>query len=834
MKVPINWLKEFIEIPFSSQELAEKLLQLGIEVERIEESSILKGIKIGKVLSVKKHPSADKLTICMVDVGEDSIKQIICGASNIKEAIKVPVILPGNTLPNGLKIEKRALRGVESEGMICSKAELELEDNSQGIWILPDKCKAGNELTDEIQTDDAVVDIKITPNRGDCLSIMGIARELAALTLNQSATDSMVDDSESSTSRKLKLPKIVIKETKEKIKDKIEIKVEDSGLCPRYTARMAEGVHVKESPHWMRRRLILSGVRPINNIVDITNYVMLETGQPLHAFDYEKITDKKIIVRKAQKNEKILCLDGIQRALSFNAPNPPTSSGRESRLDLGQALVIADSKKPIALAGIMGGEEAGVNKNTKNILLESANFSSTLIRKTSKSLNIASESSYRFERGVDWEGTEFAVNRACSLIQELSGAEIVSGIVDIKKTITKKTISFNPSEIKRVLGIEIPSYNKILQGLGFETKKDGSCLKVQAPSWRNDIEEEIDLIEEIARINNYDLIPLSLPLGRMPAHFGAGGPSLKEDNKEKIIKKCRSILNRFSLNEVVNYSFISADLLKKSAMGMMDETIKIDNPISEEFEILRYSLIPSLLRVAQENISRGEKDIKVFELRSIYKYGENKLPEENIRLGVLLTGDWQQPNWINSGVKSSFYMLKGVIETFFKELGIKLDYKKDKHSVFGETYTFSLLKDNVKVGVMGEANSMLMDNFLLKEKTYIAEIDMELLLPFVRLKKKIEAVPKYPPVVRDVSFIVPDDISSDRIENIMSEEAKELLENIKLFDYYKGKQVPSGFKSMSYSLCFRSNKKTLTDEEINQLQDKIIKKLEELGLKLRS
>ncbi|MCK4905407.1 phenylalanine--tRNA ligase subunit beta [bacterium] len=832
MKVPINWLKEFIEIPFSSQELAEKLLQLGIEVERIEESSTLKGIKIGKVLSVKKHPSADKLTICMVDVGEDSIKQIICGASNIKEAIKVPVILPGNTLPNGLKIEKRALRGVESEGMICSKTELELEDNSQGIWILPDKCKAGNELTDEIQTDDAVIDIKITPNRGDCLSIMGIARELAAL-----------------TSQKLKLPKIVIKETKEKIKDKIEIKVEDSGLCPRYTARMAEGVHIKESPHWIRRRLILSGVRPINNIVDITNYVMLETGQPLHAFDYEKITDKKIIVRKAQKNEKILCLDGIQRALSFNVPNLCSlRSRRESRLDLGQALVIADSKKPIALAGIMGGEEAGVNKNTKNILLESANFSSTLIRKTSKSLNIASESSYRFERGVDWEGTEFAVNRVCSLIQELSGAEIVSGIVDIKKTIAKKTISFNPSEIKRVLGIEIPSYNKILQELGFETnpvrnktpkasalhlerisngtKKDGSCLKVQVPSWRNDIEEEIDLIEEIARINNYDLIPLSLPLGRMP--------SLKEDNKEKIIKKCRSILNRFSLNEVVNYSFISADLLKKSAMGMMDETIKIDNPISEEFEILRYSLIPSLLQVAQENISRGEKDIKVFELCNIHKYGKNKLPEENIRLGILLTGDWQQPNWINSGVKSSFYMLKGVIETFFKELGIKLDYNKDKHSVFGETYTFSLLKDNVKVGVIGEANSMLMDNFLLKEKTYIAEIDMELLLPFVRLKKKIEAVPKYPPVVRDVSFIVPDDISSDRIENIMSQEAKELLENIKLFDYYKGKQVPGGFKSMSYSLCFRSNKKTLTDEEINQLQDKIIKKLEELGLKLRS
>lgn len=827
MKVPINWLKEFINIDSSLEKLAEKLLQLGIEVERIEKSSTLQGIKIGKVLSVKKHPSADKLTICMVDVGEDSPKQIICGASNVKEAIKVPVILPGSSLPNGLKIEKRAIRGIQSEGMICSKVELELEDDSDGIWILPDKCKVGEELSDEIETDDAVIDIKITPNRGDCLSIMGIARELAALTLNQ--PDVTSDDSGSSTSQKLKLPPTTVKETNPvrdksldgtsgKIKDKIDIEVENLGLCPRYTARMLESAQIKDSPYWIRRRLLLAGVRPINNIVDITNYVMLETGQPLHAFDYDKIAcppnldgrgDRKIIVRQAKDNEKILCLDGVQRALSS------------------RALVIADGKKPIALAGIMGGEEAGVNKNTKNILLESANFSSTLIRKTSKSLNIASESSYRFERGVDIEGTAFAADRACYLIQELSGGKVVSGTVDIKGKIAKKTISFDPAEIKRILGVEIASYEKILKGLGFEVKKGKGCLKVRAPSWRNDIKEEIDLIEEIARVNNYDLIPLSLPLGKMPA--------LKENNKEKIIKKCRSILNRLSLNEVLNYSFISADLLKKASMGITDETIKIENAISEEFEILRASLIPSLLQTAQENISKDEKNLKIFELRSIYKYSKNKLPEENIRLGILLIGDWHQPSWItSSGVKSSFYVLKGVIETLFNELGIKLDYKEEKQPFFSDGFSFSLFKNDVKIGMLGEAHSKLMDNFSLKEKTYIAEVDLELLLPFVLLKKKIQPLPKYPPVVRDVSFIVPDNISSEWIEKIILEEAKELLENIKLFDYYKGKQVPEGFKSMSYSLYFRSAQKTLTDSEVNQLQDKIIKKLEELGLKLRS
>ena len=792
MKVPINWLKEFVDIRFPPEALAEKLLQLGIEVERIEEDAILQGIKIGRVISVKKHPSADKLTICMVDVGEESPKQIICGASNVKEGIKVPVVLPGTTLPTRLKIEKRTIRGVESEGMICSEVELALGEDSDGIWILPQKCEVGRGLAEEMGIGDVVIDIKITPNRGDCLSILGIARELAAL-----------------TSQELKMPPTKVKETNEKIKDKINVEVKDANLCPRYTARIVAGVQIKDSPQWMKRRLILAGVRPINNIVDITNYVMLETGQPLHAFDYHKIEGRKIVVRQAKENEKILCLDGVQRELSS------------------KALVIADGKKPIALAGVIGGEEAGVNQNTRDILLESANFAPQLIRKTAKSLNIATESSYRFERGVDPEGTAFAANRACYLMQELAGGKVISGVADIRGKITQKTISLNPSEIKRVLGVEVNSYNKILQGLGFKTKKDVSRLKVQVPSWRSDVKEEIDLIEEIARINNYDLIPLSLPLGRMP--------SLREDNREKVIKKCRGILNRLSLNEVVNYSFISADLMKKSLMGPIDETIKIENPISEEFGLLRYSLIPSLLQVAEENLSRGEKNIRIFELRSIYKYSKNKLPGENIHLGILLTGDWQEHSWAHSGPKTSFYVLNGIMETLSEELNLELAYDREKYPFFSDACSFSFFKYDIKVGAIGEVNSKLMDNFSLKEKTYIAEIDIESLLPFVQLKRRIKPAPKYPPVVRDVSFIVPDPISSNQIEEAMLKEGAGLIEKIKLFDYYKGKQVPEGCKSMSYSIYFRSDKKTLTDEEVNQLQDKIVKRLEEeLGLKLRS
>lgn len=795
MRVPINWLEEFINVDSSLEKLSDKLLRLGIEVEQIGKSSILKGIKVGKVLSVKKHPSADKLTVCRVALGEGSPKQIICGASNVEEGIKVAVILAGNVLPSGLKIEKRPIRGIESEGMMCSREELELEDNSGGIWVLPDKCGVGEELCDEIETDDAVIDIKVTPNRGDCLSILGIARELAAL-----------------DGQKLKLPPTAVRETKEKIINKISVEVKDSSLCSRYTARMLEGVQVKDSPYWLRKRLVLAGVRPINNVVDITNYVMLEVGQPLHAFDYEKLAlggrvDKKIVIRRARDKEKILCLDGVQRELSSDN------------------LVIADGKKPVALAGIMGGEDTGVDKNTQTLVIESANFSPTFIRKTSKSLNIASESSYRFERSVDPEGTTFAANRACYLMQELAGAKVISGTVDIKGKIEQKTISFNPSEIERILGTEIPSYNKILRRLGFKTKKAGNRLKVKVPNWRSDIKEEIDLIEEIARINDYDLIPLSLPSGRMPA--------LKEDRKEKVIKKCRSILNRLSLNEVVNFSFLSADLIKKS-FGILEETVGIDNAISEEFEILRYSLIPSLLQTAEENISRDEKNIRIFELRSIYEYGEGKSIKENIHLGILLTGEWQEPSWLNSGQKASFHVLKAIIDILFKEFGIKVSWKREKHPLFNETFTFSVLKDGVRVGVIGETNSNIMENFSLKEKAYIAELNLGLLLPSVELKRKVKPVPKYPPVVRDFSFIVPDRISSEQIEETVINECEGLIERMKLFDYYKGKQVPEGHKSMSYSLYFRSAKKTLTDEEVTDLQDKIIKKLEKLGLKLRS
>jgi phenylalanyl-tRNA synthetase beta chain len=791
MRVPINWLKEFVKIHFSPAKLAEKLFQLGIEVERIEEDRTLSGIKIGKVVSLKKHPSADKLSICSVDVAKGSPKQIICGAPNVKKGIKVPVALPGTILPNGLKIEKRAIRGIESYGMICSEAELDLGEDSKGIWILPNKRKVGKELVDEMGLKDTILDVSLTPNRGDCLSILGIAREIAAL-----------------TSQKLKMPEIAIKETKDKIKDKIDVEIKDFSLCPRYTARMITGIQLKNSPYWMRRRLLLAGVRPINNIVDITNYVMLETGQPLHAFDYQKIEGKKIIVRRAKENEKILCLDGAQRNLSS------------------QALVIADSKNPIALAGLIGGEEAGVNKNTKDILLESANFAPWLIRRTSKSFNLTTESSYRFERGVDPEGTKRAALRACYLIQELAGGKVLSDVVDIKRKIAKRTIPFHPSEIKRILGVEIPSYNRMLQKLGFETKKERNYLKVKVPSWRSDVKEEIDLIEEIARINNYDLVPLSLPTGRIPP--------LSEDKKEKVIKRFRSMLNRLSLNEVINYSLIGADLIKKSLMKVKPNTLKIDNVISEEFGFLRFSLIPSLLQTAEENIAKGEKNIRIFELRGIYKYGKNKSPEENLHLGILLAGEWLKQNWLRTVQRTSFYVLKGVIETLLRELGIGLTYKREKHPFFSEACTFSLLRDGLKVGSIGEVNLNIMENFSLKEKTYISEVNIEKLMPFVKLKKKIKAVPKYPPVVRDISCIVSDKYSGNQIEKTILTEGGKLIKEVNLVDYYKGKQVPAGSVGMTYSISFRSDKKTLTDVEVTKLQDKIIRKLKkELGLKLR-
>lgn len=794
MKLPINWLKEFINIPFSTVVLAEELSQLGIEVERIDESKSLVGVKVGKVLSVKKHPTADKLTVCSVDVGEQSAKQIICGAGNVKKGIKVPVVLPGAVLPNGMKIEKRKIRGIESCGMICSEEELGLADNSEGIWILPDKVRKGEELSDELNLNEPVLDITLTPNRGDCLSILGISRELSAL-----------------TSKKLKVPPHSFHETNNKIKDKLDVEVENSSLCPRYTAKMIAGIQLRESPPWMRKRLLLCGVRPINNIVDITNYVMLETGQPLHAFDYEKLTGRKIIVRLAKPKEKILCLDEIERRLS------------------GQNLVIADGKRPVAVAGVIGGEEASVSVGTKNIVLESANFSASSVRKTSRDLNLSTESSYRFERDTNPADTAFAAQRACYLIEKLANGKVLSGTIDVKKKTYPRSISFNPAQIERILGVEIPSYEKLLKGLGFKVKKQsGKVLKVSVPSWRSDVKQEIDLIEEVARMNNYDRIPVTLPSGEMPP--------LIQDRKERIINKLRDVLNRLSLNEVVNFSLIGKSLIKKSLLKVNPEkAIKIDNAISEDFEFLRFSLIPSLLQVANENVSRGEKNVRIFELRRIYRYDRNKSPKESLRLGILLTGDWQEHSWVHSGQRTSFYVLNGILETLTDELSLELAYNHERHPFFSDACSFSFFKYNTKVGVIGEVDSNVIENFSLKEKTYVAEIDIEKLLTFIKLERKIKPIAKYPAVARDVSFIVPDEISSGQIEKIMFKEGAPLIRTVKMFDYYKGKQVQSGFVGMTYSMYFRSTQKTLTDKEVTEKQDKIIKKLQEkLGLELRS
>ncbi|HIE44289.1 MAG TPA: phenylalanine--tRNA ligase subunit beta, partial [Candidatus Omnitrophica bacterium] len=731
--------------------------------------------------------------VCIVDIKDGKPKQIICGAPNVRKGAKVPVALPGTVLPAGIKIERRQIRTLHSEGMICSEEELGLGGDAQGILILPDSVNVGGNLGEELGLIDTVLVISVTPNRGDCLSVVGIAREIAAL-----------------SSQKLKMPDSKVEEQEEKVEDKIHIQIENPDLCKRYTSKMVTGVHIESSPLWMRRRLILSGLRPINNIVDITNYVMIEMGQPLHAFDYEKLQGKKIIVRCARKKEKILCLDGVERTL------------------LERALVISDGSGPVAIAGVMGGEEAGVDESTEMVLLESAHFVPWCIRRTSKSLNLVSESSYRFERGVDPEGTVNVLLRACHFIQKIAKGEVLSGVVDIKEKSAKKLIRLNPGRIKRILGIPVPSHTSILRSLGFQTEKRKDYYEVEIPSWRFDVSEEIDLIEEIARIYDYDRIPSTLPKGELP--------SSHEEKKREVFRVCRDILTRLSLTEVMCYSFIGPTLLSKFLLNPTPNAIQLDNPVSEDFRMLRFSLIPGLLKVAEENISRGERDIKIFELHSVYHYGEDKSPREPTHLALLITGNWTESSWLYPGEKASFYRLKGIIQTLFSELGIdSLRFEESTHPSLAREYSFSIWVEDTNAGLLGEVNSLVMENFSLPEKTYISELSMEKLLPFVRLKKKVTSPPKYPPVMRDISLLVPSGVSASQIEKIILDEAKELVEKIKLFDCYEGEQIPKGYKSLSYSIYFRSEERTLTDSEMTGLQERIIRKLEkDLGLQLRS
>ncbi len=797
MLVPVKWLKDYVDINnIAIKELDEKLVMSGSKTETVTKASKeIEGVVIGKILEIKGHPDADKLIITKVDIGNE-ILQIVTGATNLNEGDIIPVALAGAKLPGGLKIKKGKLRGEISNGMLCSPEELGFSENvvpkesKQGIFILRGEYTLGMDALEALDLDDYIIEFEITPNRPDCLSMIGMARETAA-TFNS----------------KLKYPDIVIKEEVDDIKDYTSIEVQDEDLCPRYAARLVKDIKIQPSPMWMQIKLMKAGVRPINNIVDITNYVMLEYGEPLHAFDLDQLEEKRIVVRRAKENEMIKTLDDVERKLTEDV------------------LVIADGRKPMAIAGIMGGEDSEVSKNTKTILIEAACFDKTSIRSSSRSIGLRTEASSRFEKGIDPNVVTFALDRTCQLIEKLGAGKVVKGTLDsFNNQRDKRTIMIRPERINKLIGINISTneITDILERLELSVEKKGDKLEVTIPTFRQDLEQEIDIVEEVARIYGFDVIEATLPEGTT---WGA------RTNAQEIEHFTRNALHGLGLNEITTYSFVSPKVFDSANIkedSYLRNSLKLINPLGEEYSVMRTTLIPNMLEVLARNYKRNVQKARAFELGKIFMPREIPLENLPVEKKVLTLGMYDK--------EADFFTLKGIICNLLDRLGIK-EYKfepEKNHSTFHPGRCATIVYENHILGTIGEVHPDVLEKYGIDERAYMADVDFNIILQITRMDRLYRPLPKYPAITRDIALIIKEEVYAREIEDIINKNGKPLLEESKLFDIYKGKQIPEGCKSMAYSLTFRANDKTLTDPEVNKVYDKILKDLKEtLNAELR-
>ncbi len=801
MKISLDWLKEFVDIPWSAEEVAERLTMLGLETESIEKIQCTTDkVVVGQILKIEKHPQADKLTVCTVNVKSEEL-QIVCGAKNMKEGDLVPVAMIGAQLPNGLKIKKGKLRGIESFGMMCSTSELLISEESDGLWLLPDTFKVGDCVNNSFPIEDTLFEIGITPNRGDCLSHLGIAREIAAY-----------------LEKPLKLPSTDFKEEKESVDKKIKVKVEDTD-CLRYTARVLEGVRLEVSPVKIQLRLNRCGIRPINNVVDITNYVLLELGQPLHAFDLTKIKSNQINIRSARAKEKLQTLDD-----------------KELTLDK-ESMVIADADKPIALAGVMGGKESEVNEKTTSLLLESAYFDPSRVRKMSRSKALISESSYRFERGVDIENVAFASKRAAKLLQDVAQAKILKGVVDVQpKKWTKKKIKLRFSRIPKILGCDIPEKKilSILNGLGIETKtknKDG--VEVEAPTHRHDLSLEIDLIEELVRFYGTDNVPTTHPEAEVR-------PIQAKPEQQTVARLNQAALG-MGFNQVLNYSFMAKkDLIPHfiPASQFDQNSLALENPITEELKYMRPRLLPSLLRTAQYNLARDNKEIAIFESGSTYHPNSkgNGQTTERPSFTLLMSSKEPKVNWKENSLSADFYDIKGISLSLLNALNIfDLNMIPLKDSVYHPGQAGAWVSDKKEIAYVGQIHPLVLKHFSIEPPLFAVEIFLDL-IPYKRERlNKLRPIPKFPKVSRDIALVLPNATSEQDVRDVFNQLKSNLLENVSLFDVYQGAQVPEGMKSLAYSLHYRSQDDTLTDELVEKEHQKICQVLKDkLGCEFRA
>lgn len=796
MNVTLNWLKTYIEFDFSAEELADRLTMLGIEVESIKElGTALKGVVVGKVNSIRPHPNADKLVLCQVDIGEEDTLQIVCGAPNVREGMFAPVATIGTDLPTGISIKRAKLRGEESHGMLCSEKELKISDDASGLMELSSDLTIGTGFTDALGLDDTVFELEITPNRPDCLSLIGVAREVRAETGND-----------------IKLPEVNVQENGPDIHQITSVTIDAPDLCPRYAARVIRGVKIGESPTWLKQRLESVGIGVINNIVDVTNFVLMEYGQPLHAFDYHKLEENRIVVRCAAEDEIITTLDEEERKLTP------------------EMLVIADATKPVALAGIMGGYDSEITDTTCDVLLESANFDPSSVRATAKALGMNTEASYRFERGVDPEAVIPAIDRATQLIVELAGGTVCQGIIDVYPGKCELLqIHLRPERVNFILGTELEAdeIKQILLRLGFgvDTLQQDNIYQVTVPTFRRDITREIDLIEEIARVHGYDNIPTTLPKGDIPI------PTT--NTLDEVRRRIKHYLLGSGMMEAINYSFCHPncfDKIRLSEANPLRDALKLQNPLSPEMSILRTTLLPSLLENAQHNHNHQIDNIALFEMSTVFLNGE-----EPPRIAGILAGEIGGGVYGNPYQSPDFFDIKGVVEGALEACGTtEWKFAITDEPTFHPGRNTEVLLGDQRIGLLGEAHPEVLENYELPYKAYLFELDLEKLADAADFSKRFEPIPIYPSVLRDLAIVVEQDMPSDKPIDIIYAAGGALVESVRLFDVYVGDQVQEGKKSLAYTITYHSATETLTDKEVNDLHDKVVERLnQELGAELR-
>lgn len=805
MKASIELLEEYSNIDKTAQELGDILTLTGSKVEGVEsKGGDIKNVVVGKILEVTKHPDADKLVITKVDVGNGEILQIVTAAQNIKVGTSgqiVPVAKDGAKLPGGVKINTGKLRGIESQGMMCGMEELEIDPANypdkvvDGIFILDDEYEKniGEDIVKVLDLKEDIIEFEITPNRPDCLSIEGLGRE-TAVSLKQEFKNPRAD---------LQNMKVEAKEELEGLK----VKIEAPDLCYRYVARVVKNVKIGPSPKWMVRRLNACGVKSINNIVDITNYVMLELGQPMHAFDIKTIDGKNIIVRRAGANENITTLDGIERTLDESM------------------LVIADNKKAIGIAGVMGGENSEITNDTQTLVLESAVFYGGNIRKTAKKVGLRTEASSRYEKGLSPENSERVVNRAVQLIEELQIGTAVDGIIDIYPNKQKvNTIKLDVNRINNLLGTNVTREEMINILTKLDVKVEGDTLI--PPYYRQDLEGIADIAEEIIRFYGYDKLETTL----VKAETTLGG----RNKKQTIVNDLRNLLINSGLSEIYTYGFICEKDLDKMNLPKEDilrkQSIKISNPLSEDYTIMRTSTVPSMMETLETNYNKKNRNVKLYDISRSYKdelneVEENKLPKEEL---ILTIGEY--------GDDVDFYTLKGLIENILEVAGVqRYNIEKElENRIYHPGRTANLKIGNDIIVTFGEIHPVVANNYEIKDRVYIAEINLEKIARYAKINKKYVEIPKYPAVERDLAILVDESVTAGEIENIITKKAKKNLEELKLFDIYRDEKIGVNQKSIAYSLKFRDKNKTMSDEEINPIMEQIIKELEEkLNAKLR-